>query len=95
MVLGLEGLMEYTGIPAGLLIIAIAWTLVWDGLALWRSARLRQPIWFIVILLVNTLGILEILYLFIFSKMDYNKVSKRSKKSRKARSRVPSRKRRR
>ncbi len=48
--------------------LAIAWTLVWKGFALWRSAKLRQRCWFITILLINTLGILEIIYLFLVVK---------------------------
>jgi len=48
--------------------LTIAWTLVWKGFALWRSAELRQKYWFIAILLINTLGILEIIYLFLVVK---------------------------
>ncbi|MDP3875332.1 MAG: DUF5652 family protein [bacterium] len=51
-----------------LIALAIVWTLVWKGLALWRSAELRQKYWFIAILLINTLGILEIIYLFLIAK---------------------------
>ncbi|MDD3711433.1 MAG: DUF5652 family protein [Patescibacteria group bacterium] len=52
-----------------LLVILIIWSIVWKGLALWKSARLGHKPWFIVMLILNTAGILEILYLFIFSKM--------------------------
>ncbi len=48
--------------------LVIVWSLVWKGLALWRAAREGEKVWFIVLLLVNTAGILEILYLFVFSK---------------------------
>lgn len=53
-----------------ILIIALvlAWTIPWKGVALWKAARNRNKIWFILILLVNTLAILEILYIFIFSQ---------------------------
>ncbi len=44
------------------------WSLFWKGLALWRSAHLGSKKWFIAILILNTVGILEILYLFVFSK---------------------------
>lgn len=57
---------------AGLLmIIAVIaiWSLVWKGLALWKSARKNNPIWFVVMLIINTVGILEILYIFVFSEM--------------------------
>jgi len=53
----------------GLWIIPLLiWSLVWKGMALWKSARLNQKKWFIALLIVNTLGILEILYLYVFSK---------------------------
>ena len=44
------------------------WSLVWKGLALWRSAKHNQRNWFIALLVLNTMGILEIIYLFRFSK---------------------------
>lgn len=48
------------------LIAAILWSIPWKGVALWRSARNRQKIWFIALLLVNTLALLEIIYLAFF-----------------------------
>ncbi len=48
----------------------IVWSLFWKGMALWRAGRNNQPVWFIVMLIVNTLGILEIIYLLLFSKRD-------------------------
>lgn len=51
-----------------ILLLAALWTLPWKGWALWKAARLKEKVWFIVLLIVNTLGILEILYIFIFSK---------------------------
>lgn len=41
------------------------WELVWKGLALWRAARRNENGWFIAILVLNTLGILPIIYLLI------------------------------
>ena len=57
---------------AVLIPILIVWTLPWKGIALWRSARNRHIVWFIVLLLVNTLAILEIIYIFAFSKKKPN-----------------------
>ncbi len=51
----------------------ILWSLVWKGLALWKSARAGGKGWFIALLLVNTLGILEILYIYVFSKSSKKK----------------------
>lgn len=56
-----------------LLIPLFLWSLVWKGLALWRAARLNQKWWYIVLLPINTLGILEILYLYVFSKPEISK----------------------
>ncbi|MDO9231802.1 MAG: DUF5652 family protein [bacterium] len=51
-----------------IIIIAVVWTLPWKGFALWKSARKGDSIWFTILLIVNTLAILEILYIFIFSE---------------------------
>jgi len=50
------------------ILFLILWTLPWKGLALWKSARLKDKCWFIALLVINTLGLLEILYIFIFGK---------------------------
>ena len=47
-----------------LLLLVTVWSLLWKGLALWHAARERHMGWFIVILLFNTVGILELIYLF-------------------------------
>lgn len=52
-----------------MLMIVMIWALVWKGLALWQSGRRNQKIWFAALLIINTLGILEILYIFVFSKI--------------------------
>lgn len=50
------------------LLLAIAvWSLPWKGFALWKSARRGDGVWFIVLLIINTAGILDIAYLFLFS----------------------------
>jgi len=54
--------------PPIILLLLVCWTLPWKAVALWKAARNNQKIWFIVLLVVNTVGILEILYIFIFSK---------------------------
>ncbi len=45
------------------------WSLYWKALALWHSARRGNAVWFVVLLLVNTLGILDIVYLIIAGKL--------------------------
>lgn len=48
--------------------VLLAWSIAWKGLALWNAAKNGQRNWFIAILVVNTIGILEIVYLFGFAK---------------------------
>jgi hypothetical protein len=51
-----------------IIFLLILWVLPWKGLALWKAARLRDKWWFIILLVINTLAILEILYIFYFSR---------------------------
>jgi len=46
----------------------IIWEFIWKAIGLWKSARNNQLVWFIVILFVNTLGILPIVYILFFQK---------------------------
>lgn len=48
--------------------LLVLWTLPWKGVALWRAAGNKHLAWFICILIFNTLAILEIIYIFGFSK---------------------------
>jgi hypothetical protein len=50
------------------LILAFLWSIPWKGLALWKAARNYQKNWFVAILLLQTLGVLEIIYLAKFQK---------------------------
>jgi hypothetical protein len=49
-----------------LFIVVSAWSLIWKGVGLWYAARNHQRRWFIAMLIVNTLGILEIIYILWF-----------------------------
>lgn len=51
-----------------LFIVLLVWSLVWKGMALWRAAHEDSKPWFVALLIINTVGILEILYLYVFSK---------------------------
>lgn len=45
------------------IIAVLLWVLIWKALALWQAARKNQKIWFVALLIINTLGLLEIIYL--------------------------------
>lgn len=58
----------FAGVMLVAVILAAVWSAVWKGIALWRAGRNAHLIWFIVLLIINTLGILEIIYIFAFSR---------------------------
>lgn len=47
-----------------LFMLVMLWQLIWKGLALWKAGKNQDKVWFIVLFLVNTVGILDIIYLF-------------------------------
>ena len=49
-------------------IILILWSVFWKGWALWVASKENSKLWFFFLLIVNTFGILEIIYIFAFSK---------------------------
>jgi len=51
-----------------LLVPLLLWTFLWKGLGLWFAVKNEQKYWFIAILILNTIGLLEIAYLFFFAK---------------------------
>ncbi len=57
-----------------ILVVLVLWSIFWKGLALWHSARRVQPWWFFFLLIINTLGILEIIYLFGFAKLKLSEL---------------------
>ncbi len=50
------------------LIVVAIWELFWKGIALWKSAKNNQQYWFVAMLVLNTAGILPIIYLVFFEK---------------------------
>ena len=50
------------------IIIISIWDLFWKGFALWFSARRKQRVWFVLLLSLNTAGILPIIYLILHRK---------------------------
>jgi hypothetical protein len=52
----------------GLIIALVAWSLAWKGLSLWHAAKDDSKPWFVTLLVSNTLGILDAIYIFGVSK---------------------------
>ena len=51
-----------------ILFALLIWSMFWKILAIWRAAKGNQRYWFVALLILNTFGILEIVYLFRFAK---------------------------
>ena len=56
------------------LFIVQIWDLFWKGFGLWKSSKNNHPYWFILILVLNTVGILPLIYLGWFDKSKENKL---------------------
>lgn len=54
-------------VPPALVFIVFLCSILLKGLALWKASKFDQRNWFIVLLIINTAGILEIIYLFGFA----------------------------
>lgn len=52
----------YLGFTSWPIVVLVIWSLLWKTAALWKVARNDQKVWFVALLLVPTLGLLEIVY---------------------------------
>lgn len=68
----------------GMFLLFVLWMLIWKGFALWFAAREESKWWFIALLVFNTMGLLEIIYIFGFSKWGKNFWAKRKKSDKKS-----------
>ena len=50
--------------------VVAVWDLAWKGLALWQAGKRRQPVWFVALLVLNTVGILPVTYLWLMRRRD-------------------------
>lgn len=75
------------GISMGMLVFFLLisiWSAIWKLLALWKSARKGSIVWFLVLGITNTVGILPIFYIYVFSKMAKKKAAKKKPAKKKA-----------
>ena len=57
-----------------ILIVLAIWESIWKAIALWKSGKNNQLAWFIFIFIINSAGILPILYIFFFQKNKRKKL---------------------
>jgi hypothetical protein len=53
-----------------ILALLAIWEIIWKGFGLWRAAKNNHTGWFIAMLLLNTFGILPIIYINFFAPED-------------------------
>ena len=58
-----------------LIIIAAIWSLPWKGVAMWKAAQNKSVWWFVALLITNTFALLDMLYIFYFSKKQKELIS--------------------
>jgi len=51
-----------------ILILLMLWEFFWKGKALWKASKSNDLYWFIALFILNTAGILPLLYIYFFSK---------------------------
>ena len=49
-----------------IILLVVVWDLSWKMIALWKSARRDQKVWFIFLAIINSVGILPIIYLLLY-----------------------------
>lgn len=66
-------------LPQGLrflFVILVLWSVGWKILSIWKAARHGQKIWFGALFLINSIGILDLVYLGFFQKGEKNIIQK-------------------
>lgn len=66
-VFGIDIVMSAIGVTT-IIVLLLVWSIAWKGLALWKAAKRGSKPWFILLLLVNSIGILDIIYLYLVDK---------------------------
>ena len=57
------------------LIILTVWETIWKLIAMWKAGRNNHLAWFICIAIINTIGILPIIYILIQRKKKNSNIS--------------------
>ena len=57
-----------------ILLVTVLWILPWKIYSLWTASKRGDKIWFIVLIIVNTVGILDIIYVFAIAKKKWPEI---------------------
>jgi len=59
-----------------LAVVLVLWTITWKAYGAWTAAKHNHKKWFVAMIILNTLGILEIYYIFRVAKKSWAEVKK-------------------
>jgi hypothetical protein len=59
---------SFPGWLIALIVVLAIWETVWKGIGLWRAGVDRNLLWFVLMFVLNTAGVLEIIYIFAISR---------------------------
>ena len=57
-----------------LAVVLVLWTITWKAYGAWTAAKHNHKKWFVAMLILNTVGILEIIYVFYVAKKTWKDV---------------------
>lgn len=66
-----------------MLVLLVLSDLILRGVALYKSAQKEQKVWFVFLLIVNSLGVLPVVYLVLNKDIRLTKTVKTAKKTKK------------
>jgi len=74
--------MEQLSLPVVILIIILVlWTILWKIYAVWTAVKHNHKKWFVLLVILNTVGILEIIYIFKIAKKSLTEVKEDFRKA--------------
>jgi len=60
--------------------LLVVWSMIWTGIALWYAGKHQQKGWFVALFVLNTIGILPIIYLLVFRPRNSKENRERSQR---------------
>lgn len=75
------GPVEMNGTFNIIVLLLAIWTIPWKLYAVWNAAKRNEKKWFVVLIILNTVGILEIFYIFKIVKKSWSEVKADFKKA--------------
>ncbi|MDA3855324.1 MAG: DUF5652 family protein [Candidatus Woesearchaeota archaeon] len=62
-----------------LVVFLVIWDMTWKAIGMWKAGRNNQLVWFVFIFILNTAGILPIVYIFFFQRNMNKKIKTKIK----------------